>query len=118
MGIQEIHYANSNEQREKIEAVLVRLRAMRSKVNELRMQCESLKSVRVHYQSAMIVCSDCGKQIELDQEIIVKDDSGNPMSYYHKGCFEQIWAAQTWRFDYSVRGFLRKIEKGKASDDC
>ncbi len=112
MEIQEVHYANSNEQREKIEAALIRLRAMRSKVNELRMQCESLKSVRAHDQNAMIVCSECGEKIELDQEITVKDGSGNPMSYFHKGCFEKIWIAQTWKFDYSVGGFLRKIEKG------
>jgi serine protease inhibitor ecotin len=112
MEIQEIcGNNNSIEQKEKVEAYLVRLKAMRRRVTELREQCESLKRVKVEYQRSLVICSECGKRIEQGQEIMVKDSSGNPMDYYHRECFGAIWAAQTWRLDYSSNGFLKRVKE-------
>ena len=112
MEIQEIcGNNNSIQQREKVEAYLVRLKDMRGKVAELREQCESLKRSRAEFQKSLVICSECGKHIEQGREIMVKDSSGNPMNYYHRECFGAIWAAQTWRLDYSSKGFLKRIKE-------
>ncbi len=101
-------------QKEKVEAALVRLKTLRSRVAELRAQCESLREMQAKNQQETLVCAECGKNIENGQEITVEDDSGNPRSYYHKDCFKAIWVSQTWRFDYSSPGFLRKSGGSKA----
>lgn len=112
--VNEIHYnINSVEQKDKVEAALVRLKALRSKVAEIRAQCESLREMQAKNQKETIVCTECGKGIEQNQEITIKDNSGNPRSYYHKDCFKAIWISQTWRFDYSSPGFLKRSERSR-----
>jgi len=56
-----------------------------------------------------VVCSECGKSIEQGQEVVLKGSFGKLESYYHKDCFKAIWLSQTWTFDYSEPGFLRKL---------
>jgi len=112
--VNEIDYSiNSVEQKDKVEAALVRLKALRSKVAEIRAQCESLKEMQAKNQKETKVCNECGKGIEQNQEITIKDNSGNLRSYYHKDCFKAIWASQTWRFDYSSPGFLKRSESSR-----
>lgn len=112
--VDEIRYNfNSVEQKDRVEAALVKLKALRSEVAEIRAQCESLREMQAKNQKETIVCSECGKGIEQNQEITIKDDSGNPRSYYHKDCFKAIWISQTWRFDYSSPGFLKRSERSR-----
>jgi hypothetical protein len=114
MEVNEIqHNFNSVEQKDKVEAALVRLKALRSRVAEIRAECESLKEMQAKNQKETIVCSECGKGIEQSQEITIRDNSGNPRSYYHKDCFKAIWISQTWRFDYSSPGFLKRSESSR-----
>ena len=109
----EVHEIQSkiNSHEEKIEAALTRLKAMKSNVAELRTRCELLKKHRSDVRKTRKVCSECDREIVQDQEIVVKDNFGNPIGHYHKGCFAAIWCSQTWRFDYSSDGFLKRSEK-------
>ena len=114
MEVNEIQYNfNSVEQKDKVEAALVRLKALRSKIAEIRADCESLREMQATNQIETVVCSECGKGIEQNQEITIVDNSGKPRSYYHKDCFKAIWISQTWRFDFSSPGFFRRYEKSR-----
>jgi hypothetical protein len=74
------------------------------------MQCEALKKRQLEKQRDL-TCSECGKLIEPGQEVVLKGSFGKLESYYHKDCFKTIWLSQTWVFDYSQPGFLRKLGK-------
>jgi hypothetical protein len=100
------------ERKEKVEAVLARLQSLKSQVSELRAQCEALKKLQSEKQKGLI-CNECGKLIEQDQEVTLKDSFGKVKGHYHKDCFKAIWLSQTWIFDYSYPGFLRMSEKDK-----
>ena len=112
MEVGEIDYdADLNEHREKFEAALCRLRSMKSRVADLRLQCESLRKLRVEKPTEGGVCSDCGGEIEQGQEVIVKDSLGNPVSCYHRDCFRALWVSEDWRLGYSPGGFLRMSKR-------
>ncbi len=96
------------EQREKLEVALFRLKSMRGRVTELRIQCESLRKADANKAVAKTICSECGEGIEEGLEVVAKDSSGNPKSYFHRDCFRAIWTAQDWRLDYSSPGFLSR----------
>ena len=97
------------ERKEKAEAALAKLQSLKNQISELRMQCEALKKRQSERQKDM-TCSECGKLIELGQEVVLKGSFGELASYYHKDCFKAIWRSQTWAFDYSEPGFLRKLD--------
>lgn len=97
------------ERKEKAEAALAKLQSLKKQIAELRMQCEALKKRQSERQTDLI-CSECGKLIEPGQEVVLKGSFGKLESYYHKDCFKAIWLSQTWTFDYSEPGFLRKLD--------
>ena len=99
------------ERKKKVEAALVKLQQLKSQVFVLRVQCEALKKGESERQKGLI-CSECGKLIEQGQEVVFKRSSGKLESNYHKECFKAIWLSQTWIFDYSCPGFLRKLGNG------
>ena len=108
----EIHCSSSSiDQKDIIEFALVRIKALKSKIGETRAQCESLRDIQAKNQKKTTVCSECGKVIEQSQRITIQDNSGNPRSYYHRDCFKAIWISETWRFDYSSPGFLRRSRR-------
>ena len=109
--LQEFQYdITSIRNRDKIEASLIQLQALKSKVAKLRNQCELLRNMQVKCQNEIVICSNCGKNIESDQKITVKDNSGKPRSHFHSECFKTIWTSQTWKFDYASPGFLRRVK--------
>lgn len=99
------------ENKNRAEATLARLKSLRNRVAEIRVQVESLRKLQTENHKKTTVCFECGKEIEKDKEITIKDSAGNPTSYYHKDCFKAIWTAQNWRFDYSSPGFLSKTDQ-------
>jgi hypothetical protein len=101
------------EQKEKVAAALIRLKELRSKTGEIRAKCESLREIQATNKVEIMVCSECHKGIQQNQEITVMDYSGNPVSHYHKDCVRAIWASENWKFDFSSPGFLRKSEKSR-----
>ena len=112
MKTTENHCSSSvTERKETIDAAMVRLRLLKRQISELRFQCEDLKRQQFAKQSFASVCSECGRQVNKDQEVTLKDSFGKIMGYCHKDCFKAIWLSQTWRFDYSCPGFLRMSEK-------
>lgn len=96
------------ERKEKAEAALNTLQSLKNQISELRMQCEALKKRKSERQKDMM-CSECGKLIKQGQEVVLRGSFGRLESYYHKDCFKAIWLSQTWTFDYSEPGFLRKL---------
>jgi len=109
MEAKEIPYEiNLAENKDRAEAALIRLISLRNRVSEIRVQVESLRELQAENHEKTAVCSECGKEIEQQQEVTIKDSTGNPTSFYHRDCFKAIWSSQNWRFDYSSPGFLSK----------
>lgn len=84
---------NLNEQlgaKERIEATLQKLQALKSRISELRAQCEELQRLRVEDQSSALRCDECGGAIEPGQEVEAKN-FGEKAHHYHKECFRKIW---------------------------
>lgn len=76
--------------KEKAEAVLQRLQALKSKVSELRLQCEELRKLRLEEHGREPLCSECGNSIEPGQEVVIKDSDGTVRTCYHQKCFKQL----------------------------
>jgi len=96
------------ENKDKAKATLDRLKSLRNRVAEIRLQVESLRKLQAENHEKAAVCFECGKEIEQGQEVTIKDQTGNPTSFFHRDCFKIIWSSQNWRFDYSSPGFLSK----------
>ena len=86
--------------KERVELVLARLKSYRCKVSELRAQCETLKKMRSE-QKEDLLCRQCGKPIDKDQKVTLRDSDGNVKGVCHKDCFEEIWRSHDWTFNYS-----------------
>lgn len=97
---------NVAERKEKVEATLARLKSLKCQVSELRAQCEALKKLESEKKEGL-KCRECGKVVDQDQEVTLKDSFGKVKGYFHKECFTEIWRSENWRFDYSYPGFLR-----------
>jgi len=74
--------------KERLEAALLRLQALRKKSSELTRQCEELK--KLSSERKEMVCSKCGDAIESGREITFRDSAGIETRYYHKECFEEL----------------------------
>ena len=86
-------YPTRNQQimaREKAEAVLQRLHALKSRVTELRLQCEELRKQRLEDHNIEPLCSECGNSIESGQEVVIKGSDGTVRTCYHKECFKHF----------------------------
>jgi len=84
---------NSNEQletKERIMATLRKLQALKSRISELRAQCEELQRVRAEDQNNALLCDECGRAIETGQEVEAKN-FGEKARHYHKECFRKLW---------------------------
>jgi hypothetical protein len=74
--------------KEKLEAALLVLQALRDKSSELMRQCEEIRKLRLEHKGK--VCSKCGDAIESGDEVIFKGSGGMQTRYYHKECFEEL----------------------------
>lgn len=77
--------------REELEVTLRKLQTLRSRISELRNQCEELKKLSSEDKGNALLCSECGEAIEPGQEIVVKDSEGTQRRNYHKECFKLLW---------------------------
>lgn len=77
--------------REEVEATLRKLQMLKSRISELRSQCEELRRMRLETEESALLCSECGEAIEPGQEIVVKDSEGAEKRHYHKECFKLLW---------------------------
>ena len=76
---------------EEAETILRRLKILKSRISELRRQCEELRTVHIDNKKNPVLCSECGKAVEPGQEIIYKEPQGTDKKCYHKDCFKQLW---------------------------
>ena len=97
---QDQSYGSIGAGKERVELALARLKSYRCKVSELRAQCETLKKMRSE-QKEDLLCRQCGKPIDKDQKVTLRDSDGKVKGVCHKDCFEEIWRSQDWTFNYS-----------------
>jgi hypothetical protein len=92
-------YTDSNEElddKERIEATLHKLQALKIRISELRAHCEELQRLRVEDARALedknseLLCDECGGAIEPGQEVEAKN-FGEKAHHYHKECFRKLW---------------------------
>jgi hypothetical protein len=78
--------------REEVEATLRKLQILKSRISELRTQCEELRRISSETKENTLLCSECGEAIEPRQEIVVKDSGGSGKERnFHKECFKLLW---------------------------
>lgn len=84
--------------REEIQITLRKLQTLKSKIAELRDQCEELRELSSHAHTprsettdTALRCSKCGKTVEPGQEIVIKDSDGTETGRYHRECFKLLW---------------------------
>ncbi len=83
------------EMKEKIESTLYRLEELKQKVTELKHTCEELRRI----ESERIVlaaknvsrCDRCSHSIDLEEQVVVRDNNGNERRHYHKKCFQALF---------------------------
>jgi hypothetical protein len=82
--------------REKIEVTLLRLQELKERVAELKRRCEefrrieSIRTEREDVQSTLR-CDRCGRALDPDQQVSVKDSNGVERRHYHKRCFQTLF---------------------------
>ena len=84
---------NPNEQlgpRERMEATLHKLQALKHRISELRTQCEELQRLHAEQHDNALLCDECGDAIEPGQEVEAKN-FGEKARHYHKECFQKLW---------------------------
>jgi hypothetical protein len=89
------HNVEAFQRKERAMTALARLQSLKSKVTELRLQCEALQKLQLEKPKKILVCHQCGKLIKNGKEVAVKDSLGKVRSHYHKDCFKAIWLSQT-----------------------
>jgi hypothetical protein len=76
--------------KERIEATLQKLQALKSRISGLRAQCEELQRLRVEDRRSAYRCDECGRAIEPGEEVEAKN-FGDEARHYHKECFRKLW---------------------------
>jgi uncharacterized membrane protein len=76
--------------KERIEATLQKLQALKSRISGLRAQCEELQRLRVEDRRSAHRCDECGRAIEPGEEVEAKN-FGDEARHYHKECFRKLW---------------------------
>ena len=76
----------------KAENTLHKLQELKSQVLELKSQFEELRKILSEDDGKKLLCSECGKAIELGQEVVVRSSSAADRTYYHKECFQALLA--------------------------
>lgn len=77
--------------KEEVEVTLHKLQILKSRISELRAQCEELKKISSETKRNALLCSQCGEAIEPGQEIVVKGSGEVEKRQYHKECFKLLW---------------------------
>ena len=78
------------ETKERIVATMHKLQALKSRISELRAQCEELQRLRSEDRNNALLCDECGGSIEPGQEVEAKN-FGENARHYHKECFRKLW---------------------------
>ena len=89
MVCEEISSNQQVEAKKRIEAILQKLQALKSRTSELRAHYEELQETHAEGQSSLR-CEECGGAIERGQEVEAKNFS-EKTHHYHKECFRKLW---------------------------
>lgn len=76
--------------KESVRRALQKLQALKSKVTDLRLQCEELRNQGLEEHNIMPLCSGCHNPLEPEQEIVVRDSNKIVRAYYHRECFKHL----------------------------
>jgi hypothetical protein len=91
---EQVNQTDQTELKERVEATLCRLRELRERVAELKRRCEDLRAMeakRVEKCNNKTKCDKCGRVLEDEEGVVVKDGNGEEKSRYHKACFEALF---------------------------
>ncbi len=83
------------ELKEKVEGTLCKLRELKERVAELKRKCEELRRmekdrIEVAVQNVSR-CDKCRHSIDLEEQVVVRDNNGNERRHYHKKCFQALF---------------------------
>ncbi len=83
------------EMKEKIESTLYRLEELKQKVTELKHTCEELRNIeseRIELAAKNVSrCDKCRHSIDLEEQVLVRDNNGNERRHYHRKCFQALF---------------------------
>lgn len=77
------------EAKERMQVTLQKLQALKSRVSELRIQCEELQKMNQD-RGGTVLCDECGRAIDSEQGIEARN-FGQEARHYHKECFRKLW---------------------------
>jgi TolA-binding protein len=82
--------------REKIEITMRRLQELKGRVAELKRRCEELRQMESQHMEQenmenVLRCDKCGRALDPEQQVAVKDSDGVERSHYHKECFQTLF---------------------------
>lgn len=84
-------YGNQPQGKMEIGTTLLVLQNLKTKISELRIQCEDLKKLHSETKSNTLLCSHCASPVIKSQAIGVKDSFGKEKSFFHNECFRALW---------------------------
>jgi len=82
--------------REKIEITMRRLQELKGRVAELKRRCEEFRQTEPQHTEQKAVentlrCDKCGRALDPEQQVAVKDSDGVERNHYHKECFQTLF---------------------------
>lgn len=80
--------------KERVDATLYRLRELRERVAELKRKCEEFREMeakRFENLEDTLKCDKCGRKLDPDRTVVVKDGNGKERKHYHTACFREFF---------------------------
>ena len=83
------------EVKEKIESALCKLQELRQRIADLKHRCEELRRMESERLEPVAVntsrCDKCGRAVNTEEQVVVRDSNGEERRHYHKGCFQTLF---------------------------
>ena len=90
-----IRVDEQRELREKIEGTLSKLHELKARVAELKRKCEELRLIELErferVAENMLQCDKCGRALDPEERVVIKDANGEERRHYHKECFQTLF---------------------------
>lgn len=80
-----------SELKEKVETTLHRLQKLKERVAELKRKCEELRTLESTRIENVLQCTECGRSLDPEQQVIIKDSNGRARNHYHRECFRTLF---------------------------
>jgi hypothetical protein len=93
---QHLYEDDESDLREKVEITLRRLQELKERVAELKRRCEEIRQIQSEHTGQEDVentlqCDKCGRTLDPNEQVAVRDSDGAERSHYHKECFQTLF---------------------------